>query len=81
MLNFLRTGVVYILGCAVFAYVCAQVLGLLGVPARTSLYISVPIGVVAFVIFIWLNWDNDFSGWHTRDGRWFRKGDDDDATR
>ena len=30
-----------------FAYVCAQVLGLLGVPARTSLYISVPIGVVA----------------------------------
>ena len=55
---------VYLLGSGVFTYVCYQVLQLIGFSQRACLVASIPLGIIAFVIFLWWNWDNDFRGWH-----------------
>ena len=66
MLRIVTTGAVYLVGCAVFAFICFRILDLGGVPAPVNRLISCPVGMIAFGIFIWLNWDNDFAGWQRR---------------
>ena len=50
-------------------HVCHGLLKLLDVPARTNLFVSLPVGVVGFIIFIWVNRDNDFKGWERKGWR------------
>jgi hypothetical protein len=74
----LKALVVYLLGCAVFVKVIHYVLtALFGVASRTSLFVALPIGIVAFIVFIFANEDSHFEGW-TRGRRRGHDEDDDD---
>ncbi len=70
MIRFLKTlfsVLVYLLGGIVFVFVGYHVLHLIGFLPRTSLVASLPVGIIAFIIFIWWNWDEDFKSWYDPD--------------
>jgi positive regulator of sigma E activity len=70
MLRLIKTTasiLVYLLGSIVFVFVGYQVFELIGFSRHVSLLASVPIGIIAFAIFIWWHWDEDFKSWYDAD--------------
>ena len=51
---------VYAAGAAVFSYVSKELLELLGIPHGENPVVYIPLGSVAFCLFIWAGWHSDF---------------------
>ncbi|HTI98960.1 MAG TPA: hypothetical protein VL527_08750 [Dongiaceae bacterium] len=54
------TSAVYAAGLATFAFATNQILLFAGMPAATSHFVAIPVGAVAFALFIWANWEGRF---------------------
>ena len=79
----LKAMAVYLLGCAVFVRLIHYVLtAFFDVSSRTSLYIALPVGIIAFIVFIIAHKDDHFEGWSRGRGgaRLWKNEDDDDST-
>jgi hypothetical protein len=74
----LKAWIVYIVGAAVFVAVLHYILRtLIGLPPGVSLMVSLPVGIIGFVVFLLVNEDGHF-GSMTREGRRQRRRDRDD---
>jgi hypothetical protein len=63
ILKLLGAVLVYLLGGAVFVFITYSVLRLIGASTHFSAWLALPLGGIAFGIFIWWNWDSHFENW------------------
>jgi hypothetical protein len=68
----LTAWIIYAIGGAVFAGIVYAILRLIGLGSHPSFWISLPVGILGFLIFIFLNRDGDFGVWESG-----RRNDDD----